>query len=205
VGIIIACLPSSRLLVLRYLPSKLKERRNRSTRATCSSHTKSSHTTRSSKFGSTATWVSGLSGISGKRDSGVQQSSAVPLSHSHVPHVLASSPGAGPDAVVSHPRESASVASGLGRRESELPLVPGFESSRPAPVAGQNSHSGLDECPVATPVPKDRRIWVEQHIYVSNDPVTQFSTDISHGDNRDTSSRDDEDSLPPWVPRPRGT
>ena len=60
VGITIACLPSARLLILRYLPNKIKSW-TETTRAT-----RSSHTTRSSKLGSTATWVSGLSG---KRES----------------------------------------------------------------------------------------------------------------------------------------
>lgn len=192
VGIIIACLPPARLLILRYLPSKIKAWTD-TTRTTISSHT-----TRSSKLGSTATWVSGLSG---KRESNAQPS--VPLSDAAhdgdrdiTTQVSVTSPR-DPNEVLNHPGSSVSIASGHARRESELPLVPGFESSRPAPVAPGHSFSGGDEAsPVRTPVAKDRRIWVEQHIYVSNDPVTRFSTEISRGD-----PRDEEDSLPPWVPR----
>ncbi|KAG8170013.1 hypothetical protein KVR01_000758 [Diaporthe batatas] len=191
VGIIIACLPSARLLILRYLPNKLKEW-TQTTRTTTSSHTP-----RSSKLGSTATWVSGLSG---KRESTTQPS--VPLSDAtHDGDRECNTQGSlgspkHPDEALSHPGASVSVASGFGRRESELPLVPGFESSRPAPLAGHSFLNGDEASPARTPVAKDRRIWVEQHIYVSNDPVTRFSTEISRGD-----PKDDEDSLPPWVPR----
>ncbi|POS73940.1 CFEM domain-containing protein [Diaporthe helianthi] len=191
VGIIIACLPSTRLVILRYLPKKIKAQ-IQTTRTTTSSHTP-----RSSKFGSTATWVSVLSG---KRESTAQP--AVPLSET--PHnadrdfnkqVSGSSPRR-PNEVLIHPGASVSVASGLERRDSELPLVPGFESSRPAPLAAQSFAGGDEAPPVPSPLAKDRRIWVEQHIHVSNDPVTKFSTHISHG-----SPKDDDDSLPPWVPR----
>lgn len=186
VGIIIACLPSARLIVIRYLPRKIKEWNN-------TRRTTQSSATRSSKGGSIATWVSGQSG---KRESNAPPS--VPLSdgpqlegdHTGSTQVSVSSPGV-PDAV-HHPGANSSVVSGLGRRESELPLVPGFESSRPAPVAADKSFSGGDETSQnPTPVAKDRRIWVEQHIYVSNDPVTRFSTEISRGD--------DEGSTPPWI------
>lgn len=187
VGIIIACLPSARLVVVRYLPKKIKEW-NETNRTTRSSHT------RSSKGGSIVTWVSGHS--SGKRESNAQPSVPPPDApqldgdRTCSTQVSVSSPGV-PDAV-HQPGANSSVASELGRRESELPLVPGFESSRPAPVAADKSFQGVDETSQApTPVAKDRRIWVEQHIYVSNDPVTRFSTEISRGD--------DEGSTPPWI------
>lgn len=178
VGIIIACLPAARLLLLRYIPSQIAAWNN----ATRTTRSRSTITPRSSKVGSTATWVSGLSG---KRESNTQAPS-VPLSDaSQFDKDRACSPGAG-----------AGAANGLGRRESELPLVPGFESSQPAPVSAGHS-SGVDEGPpVPTPMPKDRRIWVEQHIYVSNDPVTGVSTEISRGD---------EDSTPPWIGRLPGS
>lgn len=197
-GIIIACLPASRLLFLRYLPSKIAAWHSASHSAshTVSRTNHSSITARSSKVGSTATWVSGLSALSGKRESNAQPS--VPLSDaSHFDKDRACSTqvsvtGAAAPNAAHHLGAEPSVASGLGRRDSEVPLVPGFESSQPAP-AGQSS--GFEDSPVIpTPLAKDRRIWVEQHIYVSNDPVPEFSTDISRGD--------DADSTPPWIIKP---
>lgn len=183
VGIIIACLPAARLLLLRYIPSQIAAWNN----ASRTTRSRSIITPRSSKLGSTATWVSGLSG---KRES---KAPSVPLSDASQfdkdracsMQVSVTSPGAG------------TAANGLGRRESELPLVPGFESSQPAAVAVAGHSSAVDEGPpVPTPMPKDRRIWVEQHIYVSNDPVTGVSTEISRGD---------EDSTPPWIGRLPGS
>lgn len=198
VGIIIACLPAARLLLLRYLPSKVAAWNNasRTTRST-------SLTARSSKVGSTATWVSGLSG---KRESDPQPGS-VPLSDaSHFDkdracstQVSVTSPGA-PSNAVNHLGAGPSVASGLSRRESELPLVPGFESSQPAAAAaaGQSSSGFVDETPPApTPVAKDRRIWVEQHIYVSNEPATGVSTEIPREDDADSETE-------PWIFRKPG-
>ncbi|KAK7716399.1 hypothetical protein SLS64_003553 [Diaporthe eres] len=194
VGIIIACLPAARLLILRYLPTKIAAWNN------ASRTTRSSLPTRSSKGGSTATWVSGLSG---KRESSGQPT--VPLSDvsqfdkDRVGSTQVSITGPRGSNAVQHPGAGSSVASGLGRRESELPLVPGFESSQPAAV-GQSS--GFDETPpVPMPLPKDRRIWVEQHIYVSNEPVTGFSTEISRGDQ--ISRGDDAASTTePWILKP---
>lgn len=187
-GIIIACLPAARLLILRYLPSKIAAWNN-ATRTT-----RSSLTARSSKVGSTATW---MSGFSGKRESSGQPS--VPLSNAsqfdkdRVGSVQISVTGPRGSNTVQHPGAGSSVASGLGRRESELPLVPGFESSQPAAIGPS---SGFDETPpVPMPLPKDRRIWVEQHIYVSNEPVTGFSTEISRGDDADSATE-------PWILKP---
>lgn len=184
-GIIIACLPAARLLILRYLPTKIAAWNN------ASRTTRTSLPTRSSKGGSTATWVSGLSG---KRESSGQPSVPLPdASHfdkDRVGSTQVSVTGPRGSSAVQHPGAGSSVASGLGRRESELLLVPGFESSQPAAV-GQSS--GFDETPpVPMPLPKDRRIWVEQHIYVSNEPVTGFSTEISRGD-------DAASTTEPWI------
>lgn len=193
-GIIIACLPAARLLFLRYLPSKIAAWHSSHSASHSASRTnRSSLTARSSKGGSTATWVSGLSALSGKRESNAQPS--VPLSDaSHFDKDRACSTqvsvtGPGASNAAHHLGAGPSVASGLGRRDSEVPLVPGFESSQPA-AAGQST--GFDDSPpIPTPSAKDRRIWVEQHIYVSNDPVTRVSTEVSRGD--------DGDSTPPWI------
>lgn len=194
VGIIIACLPAARLLVLRYLPGKISSWHH-------TSHTphtsRSNHTPRSSKLGSTATWVSGLSALSGKRESTAQPS--VPLSDgSHFDkdrdcstQVAVSSPGGfnSDNNNINNNNNAASgsgTAAGPGRRDSELPLVPGFDAHPPAAA----SQASVPDEPPPNPIPivKDRRIWVEQHIYVSSDPLVGEPTSISRGDDESPKS-----------------
>lgn len=185
-GIIIACLPATRLLILRYLPSKI------AAWAIALRTTRSTITARSSKRGSTATWASGLSG---KRESNLPQAPVRLSDASHFDkdrvcstQVSSTSPVA--SNAVHNLGFDSSVASGLGRRASELPLVPGFDSPQPAAAAGQSS-SHDETPPTPTPRAKDRRIWVEQHIYVSNDPIMEVPTEIS----RDGA----EGAIEPWI------
>lgn len=198
-GIIIACLPAARLLILRYLPGKIAAWHSAHS-AQRTEH--SSSTARSSKVGSISTWVSGLSG---KRESHNTQAPSLPLSDaSHFDNkdragsAQVSVAGTGGPGAVQHTGAGSSVGSTLERRESERPLVPGFESSQPA-AAAQSSSALVETPPVPMPSAKDRRIWVEQHIYVSNDPVTGVSTETSRG-----SEGSEEDSTPPWIMKPPG-
>ncbi|KAJ0106820.1 hypothetical protein J7T55_001344 [Diaporthe amygdali] len=166
VGIIIACLPATRLLMLRYLPSKIAAWHQTSRTARFSLTTP-----RSSKVGSTATWVSCHSG---KRESNLQPPMPMYAGVCST-QVSVTSPGVFNPA--QHAAGGPSDTSELERRESELPLV----DSAPPVTAGQSSVTD-EQARQSTPKLKERRIWVEQHIYVSNDPVTGGPTSVPRGE-----------------------
>lgn len=178
-GIIVACLPASRIVVLRYLPNKLSIHLSRFTdrhRLT---------TDRSSKGRSTATWASEKRQAHAQRAAQPSDTPDLDEEPSWSRKVSVSSP-AGLKTFY-QPAEFSRVTSGSDRRESDLPLVAGVDTPQPVVTTPWRPSIPDDEHRQASGSrPNDGRIWAAQHICVSTEP--------SRAAPRSLFSREDEES-----------
>lgn len=177
VGIIVACLPASRIIILRYLPNKPSIDFLRFT----NKHRLTSD--RSSKRKSTTTLGSG------KRESQVQpparlwDTPCLDPRHACSTTVSISSP-AGSN-TFHQTTAFSSIALGIGGRDSDLPLVAGVHEPQPvAPSPWMLSVANEQHHKTYASRPNVKRIWSGQHIdpCIEPRPVMGASRSISDGE-----------------------
>ena len=177
VGIIVACLPASRIIILRYLPKKLSMDLSRFTnkfRVTSD---------RTSKGRSTATRASGKRGSQVQPSTRLWDPSCLDPRHACSTTVSVSSPAG---SITFHQTTAfSSIAFEVGGRESELPLGVGVHEPQPvAPSPWRSSVPNEQHHQTSISRPNVRRIWSGQHIdpCIEPWPVMGTSRSISDGE-----------------------
>lgn len=175
VGIILACLPASRLVVLRYLPNKL------SPYLSCFTNRQRLATDPSCQARSPGTWAGEKRGVEVQPPARLSNPSYIDQERACSTEVSVSSP-AGLIAL-QRPDLSSSMAAGNDRRESELPLIDGIpETQQVTPTRSRSLVPREQHIPVSMSTPTGRRIWAEQHLDPSNEPVAGESVPRYQGE-----------------------
>lgn len=169
-GIILACLPASRLVVLRYIPNKLSKHLSRLTNR----HRLA--TDPSWEDRSPGTWASEKRGVEAQPPAQQSDSSFIEQGRACSTEVSVSSPAA--LLALQHPRSPSGVAAGRAsdRRESELPLIAGGpETQSITPTRWRSLVPEEQHNPVSISRPNGGRIWAEQHLDPNHEPVVGAS------------------------------
>lgn len=168
VGIILACLPASRLVILRYLPNKLSTHLSRLTNR----HRLA--TDPSCEGRSPGTWAHEKRGVEAQPPAQLSDSSYIDQERACSPEVSVSSPAA--IFTLQHPRPPSAVAAGSDRRESELPLIAGVPETQPvAPTRWRSLVPREQHNSASSSRPTGGRIWAEQHLDPNHEPVVGAS------------------------------